>query len=49
MTLTPAGHALVERSVDRLLCHEEALLSGLTEDQREDLTAHLRVLLASLS
>src|SRR6476660_438788 len=26
VTLTPAGHALVERSVDGLLRHEEALL-----------------------
>jgi len=49
VTLTAAGHALVERSVDELLRHEEALLSGLAAAQREDLTALLRVLLGSLS
>ena len=49
MTLTAEGHALIERSVDELLRHQEALLSGLTEAQREDLTAQLRILLASLS
>jgi len=49
VTLTAEGHALIERSVDELLSHEEALLSGLTEAQREDLTAQLRILLASLS
>jgi len=48
VTLTTEGHALVERSVDELLRHEEALLAGLRDDQREDLTAHLRTLLASL-
>ena len=46
---TAAGHALIERSVDELLRHEEALLSGLAAGQREDLTALLRVLLDSLS
>ena len=49
MTLTDAGHALIEGSVDELLRHEEALLSGLATGQREDLTALLRVLLGSLS
>jgi DNA-binding MarR family transcriptional regulator len=48
VTLTPAGHALIERSVDELLRHEEALLSGLTADQRADLSALLRILLADL-
>lgn len=48
VTLTTAGHALVERSVDELLRHEEALLSALTEDQHADLSALLRVLLTSL-
>jgi DNA-binding MarR family transcriptional regulator len=47
-TLTAEGHALIERSVDELLRHEEALLSGLGAGQREDLSALLRVLLASL-
>jgi len=49
VTLTAAGRALIERSVDELLRHEEALLSGLAGAQREDLTALLRVLLGSLS
>jgi DNA-binding MarR family transcriptional regulator len=48
VTLTAQGHALIERTVDELLGHEEALLSGLTASQREDLSALLRVLLASL-
>jgi DNA-binding MarR family transcriptional regulator len=49
VTLTAAGHALVERSVDGLLQHEEALLAALTEDQREDLAARLKTLLAALT
>jgi DNA-binding MarR family transcriptional regulator len=49
VTLTPAGHALIERSVDGLLRHEEALLSELTVGQREDLSTLLRILLAGLS
>ena len=49
VTLTAAGHALIERSVDGLLRHEEALLGPLTGEQREQLAAHLKVLLASLS
>ncbi|HEY7882527.1 MAG TPA: hypothetical protein VID31_16860 [Streptosporangiaceae bacterium] len=48
MALTTAGHALIERSVDGLLRHEEALLAPLTEDQREDLAAQLKTLLAHL-
>ena len=48
MALTAAGHALIERSVDGLLRHEEALLAPLTEDQREDLAAQLKTLLAHL-
>ncbi len=47
--LTPAGHALVERAVDDLLRYEESLLSSLDTDQREQLTALLRPLLADLS
>ncbi len=47
--LTTAGHALIERSVDGLLRHEETLLAALTEDQREDLAARLKTLLASLA
>lgn len=49
VTLTAAGHALVERSVDGLLRHEEALLSALTAEQRGQLSGQLKVLLASLS
>lgn len=48
VTLTAEGHALIERTVDGLLGHEQALLSGLTAGQGEDLSALLRVLLASL-
>jgi len=47
--LTPVGHALIERSVDGLLRHEEALLSPLTGEQRGQLSEQLKVLLASLS
>ncbi len=49
VTLTAAGHALIERSVDGLLRHEEALLDPLAGEQRGELAAHLKVLLASLS
>jgi DNA-binding MarR family transcriptional regulator len=48
VTLTAAGHALVERSVDGLLRHEDHLLAALTEYEREHLAAHLKTLLASL-
>jgi DNA-binding MarR family transcriptional regulator len=48
VTLTAAGHALVERSVDGLLRHEDTLLAALTEHQREHLAAYLKTLLASL-
>jgi DNA-binding MarR family transcriptional regulator len=46
--LTPEGHALIERSVDELLRHEDALLSALTPAQRGELSGLLRLLLASL-
>jgi DNA-binding MarR family transcriptional regulator len=49
VTLTPEGHALIEASVDDLLRYEESLLAALTQDQRDDLSALLRVLLASLT
>ncbi len=48
VTLTAAGHSLVERSVDQLLHHEESLLRALTDDQRDDLAQLLRILLADL-
>lgn len=47
VTLTPAGHALVEETVDRLLAHEETLLAPLTTDQRGQLADLLRILLAA--
>jgi DNA-binding MarR family transcriptional regulator len=47
--LTDAGHALVERTVGELLAHEETLLAGLTEAQREHLSGLLRLLLADLA
>jgi len=46
--LTDAGHALLDRVVDDLLCHEETLLDGLTGAQRTDLAALLRILLGDL-
>ena len=49
VTLTPAGNALVERSVDDLLRHEESLLAPLTAAERAQLTTLLRTLLAHLS
>lgn len=49
VTLTAAGHALVERTVDELLRHEETLLAPLTAPQRKQLAATLRALLTQLS
>ncbi|MBZ4322006.1 MarR family winged helix-turn-helix transcriptional regulator [Streptomyces huiliensis] len=43
--LTPAGHDLLERTVDRVLSREAELLDGLTAQQRDTLTGLLRVLL----
>lgn len=48
VTLTPTGHDLVERLVDRVLGREAELVSGLTDDQRAALTTLLRVLLDHL-
>lgn len=39
--LTEDGHALVERSVDRVLGREAALLGGLTAEERDTLVALL--------
>lgn len=47
--LTAQGHALIERSVDDLLRHEEDLISVLPADQQEQLAALLRLLLADLT
>lgn len=48
VTLTGAGHALIERSVDQLLRYEESLLAPLTGEQRDQLAGLLRILLADL-
>ncbi|MGI8873226.1 MAG: hypothetical protein ACR2KP_02665 [Egibacteraceae bacterium] len=44
MTLTPAGHKLVEGLVDRVLGREAQLVSGLTPQQQAALTELLRLL-----
>ncbi|HEY8474489.1 MAG TPA: MarR family transcriptional regulator [Natronosporangium sp.] len=49
VTLTPAGHALVERTVDDLLRHEETLLAPLSARERKQLADLLRRLLAGLT
>ncbi|MFC9222452.1 MarR family winged helix-turn-helix transcriptional regulator [Streptomyces hygroscopicus] len=43
--LTPAGHDLVERTVDRVLNREVELLDGLSEEQQKALAELLRILL----
>ncbi|NGO70682.1 MarR family winged helix-turn-helix transcriptional regulator [Streptomyces boncukensis] len=43
--LTPAGHALVEATVDEVLGREAELVSGLGPEQQEQLAGLLRVLL----
>ncbi|MFH9422643.1 MarR family winged helix-turn-helix transcriptional regulator [Streptomyces sp. NPDC017529] len=43
--LTPAGHALVEETVDQVLNREAELVGGLTPDQQEQLAGLLKVLL----
>jgi DNA-binding MarR family transcriptional regulator len=47
--LTDAGHELIEDRVEELLRHEEALLSSLDAQQRDQLTELLRILLADLT
>jgi DNA-binding MarR family transcriptional regulator len=47
--LTPKGHAVIERTVEDLLCHEETLLTGLTPARRDQLASLLRILLADLT
>lgn len=49
VVLTAEGHVLVEHSVDDLLRHEESLLSALTPEQRGELSALVRLLLADLN
>lgn len=48
VALTAAGHALVERLVDRVLGREAELVSRLSQDQQETLTELLRLLLGDL-
>jgi DNA-binding MarR family transcriptional regulator len=49
VTLTPAGHAEIERTVDEILNHEDDLLTALTPHQRDQLSDLLRILLADLT
>jgi DNA-binding MarR family transcriptional regulator len=49
VVLTPSGHALVEKTVDELLRHEESLLGVLTAPERACLADLLRGLLAGLT
>jgi DNA-binding MarR family transcriptional regulator len=49
VTLTPAGHALIERGVDELLRYEGSLLAALPAEQRHQLAGLLRTLLAGLA
>lgn len=46
--LTPAGHAMVERLVDRVLGREAELVAHLSQAQQEELTTLLRLLLEGL-
>jgi len=49
VTLTPAGHALVERLVDQVLGREADLVAGLSAQERAALTGLLKTLLDDLS
>ena len=49
VTLTRAGHALVERTVDRVLGREAELVRGLAAAERADLAALLDRLLAGVA
>nr|WP_232328108.1 MarR family transcriptional regulator [Kibdelosporangium sp. MJ126-NF4]CEL17217.1 Transcriptional regulator, MarR family [Kibdelosporangium sp. MJ126-NF4]CTQ91553.1 Transcriptional regulator, MarR family [Kibdelosporangium sp. MJ126-NF4] len=48
VTLTPAGHELVESTVRDLLEHEESLVAALTGRQRSELATSLNDLVGSL-
>lgn len=48
VTLTQAGHALVERLVDRVLGREADLVASLSAEDRDALTALLKALLDDL-
>ncbi|MBO0803380.1 MAG: MarR family transcriptional regulator [Nocardiopsaceae bacterium] len=49
VTLTPAGHALVERLVDRVLGREADLVASLSAAERATLAGLLKALLDNLS
>jgi DNA-binding MarR family transcriptional regulator len=49
VTLTDAGHALVERAVRELLTHEEELIADLSAEERRALSGLLARLAAALS
>jgi DNA-binding MarR family transcriptional regulator len=48
VTLTEAGHALVERTVDQVLTREASLVDGLTDEQRRHLGELLDLLLGQV-
>ncbi|QIB47294.1 MarR family winged helix-turn-helix transcriptional regulator [Streptomyces aureoverticillatus] len=48
VTLTPAGHDLVEATVDQVLHREADLVAGLTPEQQAGLTELLHVLLTDV-
>ncbi|GAA1517928.1 MarR family transcriptional regulator [Kribbella lupini] len=45
VSLTPAGHALIERTVDRVLSREAELVASLGAEEREQLGGQLQGLL----
>ena len=49
VTLTRAGHALVERTVDQVLGREAELVRGIAAAERTELAALLDRLLASVA
>ena len=49
VTLTAAGHAVVERSVDRVLGREAELVRGLRPDERAVLVGLLDRLLSDVT
>ncbi|WP_020386108.1 MarR family winged helix-turn-helix transcriptional regulator [Kribbella catacumbae] len=49
VSLTKAGHALVERTVDQVLSRESELVSSLTESERDLLAGKLQSLLDDVS
>ncbi|MFI5707461.1 MarR family winged helix-turn-helix transcriptional regulator [Kribbella sp. NPDC051620] len=49
VSLTQAGHALIEQTVDQVLTRESDLVSSLTADERELLASKLQTLLDDVS